>query len=316
GAAYHSAASARDRDRLRQSVLESMGWTIHRIWSTDWWQDPQREMERLTKVLLDIRARDEIGVPAVPSATEAPPKEDGETNPPQPKRDLETLIHDALRNVGTAPEATERNPRPMEAVSERASPSFGPASIGRQGRSRPYPVTAPPILIGGMEEFYSAHQRSQLRALLVDLVERESPVARDRAFRWVAESFGLSRLTSRAVHHLESLLNPEHITVRGDFLWSRDQDPAALDTYRVASGGSGSPRTLDEIAPEEIAVAALEVLEASVAMPREALLLDTARVFGVARMGTKVRSALDRGVAVLLDSGRAIEDAGTLRLSR
>jgi very-short-patch-repair endonuclease len=316
GAAYHSAASARDRDRLRQSVLESMGWTIHRIWSTDWWQDPQREMERLTKVLLDIRARDEIGVPAVPSATEDPPKEDGEANPAQPKRDLETLIHDALRNVGTAPSTKERDPRPMEAVSERATPSFGSAAIVRQGRSRPYPITAPPILIGGMEEFYSAHQRSQLRALLVDLVERESPVARDRAFRWVAESFGLSRLTSRAVHHLESLLNPERITVRGDFLWYRDQDPAALDTYRVASGGSGSPRTLDEIAPEEIAVAALEVLEASVAMPREALLLDTARVFGVARMGTKVRSALDRGVAVLLDSGRAIEDAGTLRLSR
>src|SRR5262249_4809397 len=36
GAAYHSAATARDRDRLRQEVLESLGWRIHRIWAPDW----------------------------------------------------------------------------------------------------------------------------------------------------------------------------------------------------------------------------------------------------------------------------------------
>ncbi|WP_291911077.1 DUF3320 domain-containing protein [Chitinophaga sp. CB10] len=47
GAAYHSARSARDRDRLRQQVLEGMGWKIHRIWSTDWFHHPEAELERL-----------------------------------------------------------------------------------------------------------------------------------------------------------------------------------------------------------------------------------------------------------------------------
>lgn len=45
GAAYHSAKSARDRDRLRQAVLEDHGWTIHRIWSTDWFQRPSEQLE-------------------------------------------------------------------------------------------------------------------------------------------------------------------------------------------------------------------------------------------------------------------------------
>lgn len=40
GAAYHSSRSARDRDRLRQSVLEDHGWRIHRIWSADWLHRP------------------------------------------------------------------------------------------------------------------------------------------------------------------------------------------------------------------------------------------------------------------------------------
>ena len=49
GAAYHSAQSARDRDRLRQEILERMGWNIYRIWSTDWFSDPEREMGKLLR---------------------------------------------------------------------------------------------------------------------------------------------------------------------------------------------------------------------------------------------------------------------------
>jgi very-short-patch-repair endonuclease len=47
GATYHSARTARDRDRIRQSVLEGLGWRIHRVWSTDWFRDPRRELERV-----------------------------------------------------------------------------------------------------------------------------------------------------------------------------------------------------------------------------------------------------------------------------
>lgn len=47
GATYHSARTARDRDRLRQEVLEGMGWKIYRIWSTDWIKDPVTEKRRL-----------------------------------------------------------------------------------------------------------------------------------------------------------------------------------------------------------------------------------------------------------------------------
>jgi len=47
GAAYHSARTARERDRLRQSILESMGWKIYRIWSTDWIKDSDAEKKKL-----------------------------------------------------------------------------------------------------------------------------------------------------------------------------------------------------------------------------------------------------------------------------
>ncbi|OJV39988.1 MAG: hypothetical protein BGO25_09330 [Acidobacteriales bacterium 59-55] len=59
GATYHSALSVRDRDRIRQEILESLGWRgrIWRIWSTDWFRTPRQESEKLVSFLADLRER-------------------------------------------------------------------------------------------------------------------------------------------------------------------------------------------------------------------------------------------------------------------
>ncbi len=57
GASYHSSRCARDHDRLRQDIIESRGWTIHRIWSTAWFRDRTSEVQRLQRVLRDAQKR-------------------------------------------------------------------------------------------------------------------------------------------------------------------------------------------------------------------------------------------------------------------
>jgi len=47
GSTYHSAPTARDRDRLREQQLEALGWSFHRIWSTDWFNRRDDEIKRL-----------------------------------------------------------------------------------------------------------------------------------------------------------------------------------------------------------------------------------------------------------------------------
>jgi len=39
GATYHSSPVARDRDKIRQRILEGLGWNLYRIWSTDWYRN-------------------------------------------------------------------------------------------------------------------------------------------------------------------------------------------------------------------------------------------------------------------------------------
>jgi hypothetical protein len=51
GPHYREAHSARDRDRLRPSVLSGLGWRLIRVWAPDWWRDPQRVLEELEEAL-------------------------------------------------------------------------------------------------------------------------------------------------------------------------------------------------------------------------------------------------------------------------
>ncbi len=51
GATYYSARSARDRDRLRQSVLAGLGWNLYHVWSTDWFRNPEAELKRLVAAI-------------------------------------------------------------------------------------------------------------------------------------------------------------------------------------------------------------------------------------------------------------------------
>lgn len=75
GASYHRARCVRDRDRLRQSVLERMGWTIHRVWSTDWYGNRPAAVRRLLAAVEDARKSNSKHIavePVVTATTEAP----------------------------------------------------------------------------------------------------------------------------------------------------------------------------------------------------------------------------------------------------
>jgi very-short-patch-repair endonuclease len=73
GATYHSAATARDRDRLRQAVLERLGWRIERVWSTDWWMDPRAEVRRLADVIERLLREPIAAPPAAPTEPDPSP---------------------------------------------------------------------------------------------------------------------------------------------------------------------------------------------------------------------------------------------------
>jgi len=72
GASYHSTETARDRDRIRQSHLERLGWRFHRIWSTEWFRNKETEIQLALSAVrssLCIRPIEEVVETLNPSPT-------------------------------------------------------------------------------------------------------------------------------------------------------------------------------------------------------------------------------------------------------
>ena len=57
GRSFHSAKSAIERDVNRQEFLETKGWVVERIWSRNWWRDPNKEINRIHQKIQDLRRK-------------------------------------------------------------------------------------------------------------------------------------------------------------------------------------------------------------------------------------------------------------------
>ena len=80
GVTYHSSATARDRDRLRQEHLERLGWRFHRIWSTEWFRHRDAEIQRAAAAYRTAVALADAAPPATAPVEVAEP----EIEPPVP----------------------------------------------------------------------------------------------------------------------------------------------------------------------------------------------------------------------------------------
>jgi len=71
GASYWQSGSVRDRDRLRSEHLQRLGWRYHRLWSTNWFRNPQGEVDRVLQAYVQAVSAPEPG-PRLAADADAP----------------------------------------------------------------------------------------------------------------------------------------------------------------------------------------------------------------------------------------------------
>lgn len=130
GATYHSALWARERDRLRQGVLENLGWRFHRIWSSDWFYNRDREVRRLHEALQLADQTDRNGVVPKPLADSpelpiAEPREEIEPLPEIEERQMPAYER-AYFPVNTYYEPHEARPAELQSLALRIVEHEGP----------------------------------------------------------------------------------------------------------------------------------------------------------------------------------------------
>src|SRR5215471_4522614 len=108
GASYRDSRSARDRDRLRKEHLERLGWTFHRIWSTNWFSDPEAEVAKVQEAYREAVGK--IGT-APASRPPGPPVHPPAPRPPGPARPPPVLPPPAARPSRARPSRSGSPPR-------------------------------------------------------------------------------------------------------------------------------------------------------------------------------------------------------------
>jgi very-short-patch-repair endonuclease len=260
GARYHSAKSARDRDILRQMVLEGLGWKILRIWSTDWWYDSRKCIDNLHNELKRVLAE-----------------------PPEAvKKILEGIGHVVADredfNNGTTSIA-EKNPERDDDDDdvERYDPSV--------------------IELTPAGEFFQNpnHVRTQIQ----HVVEVLAPISREECFSIISRSWGFSRRGNRIDQYLKTCAKNLHQTKSDGqlFFWNSPEDVDSLKTLRLPV--YGQQRHPSSVAPEELIRGLLPILKGNVEVPKDMLFREVARMLGYSRISKENMKCMEPALELM-----------------
>lgn len=277
GANYHRSKTARDRDKLRESILRGLGWNLHRVWSTDWWEKPVEELARIEAAIAAARKK--------------------------PQKQPETVQESEPQWVAAAPASvTSETPRSAPPPPKPTLPVY--QSFANTG------------IKGTPDDFHLPTADTAIRTLVEAVVSKEGPISMGLLSRRVAEHWGISRVTARAVKRVDGQASKANVKMTADdgkvFVWPAAQVPKEYSVFRVPGDDDQSKRDAEDLCPIEVANGALYLLEQHVSLPMADLVRETSRLFGYSRLGQNVDKAMKSGIEVLVWSNRAKEEGGVV----
>ncbi|MFJ8532829.1 DUF3320 domain-containing protein [Streptomyces sp. NPDC093591] len=303
GAMYHSSRAARDRDRLRQQVLEDLGWTLYRIWGTDWYRNRLQAERRLKEAVERAVAADPF-----PMRSPAPAEESPATRSRAEAADLRADDEAGRMEEVRTTKARER----LEALHSasradgRQHVTFTPVeSRSDRDWSTYYQMADVRHLADLGVELHTAEARPALQRAVIAVVQVEGPVHVDLVLQRVREAWGVGRAGTRIKTNFD--LAVATLTSAGRI--HRSGDGAFLDVTgrselqpRMPAPGAPS-RKVGHVPVVERCIAIAELAAESPGMTEDELIVHAARFFGWGRVGEDIRRALVRDIAGLAAQG-------------
>ena len=301
GATYHSSATARDRDKVREQVLRGLGWNIIRVWSTDWWFDASGAARRLHEALTKLLAESRVARPDTAATGHTVHWELGdevEADSPRQQSD----------EPGDAP-ATEAEPANLivrdilveSPLLEQAGLVTSESVLGA-GQQLPTDSVAGSYRFADLSHFHAEPDRFHesgydrtIREMVQAVMNAEAPLREDILAQRIARAHGWLRTGGRIRERIQSHLHSFDRTseTSGVFLWKPGsmvpilcyRPPADVDSRRAIA---------------DIPLA--ELVHVVIARPglKESIdpALALARFLGVERLAAVSRARLDEAIAL------------------
>ena len=304
GAMYHSAAVARERDRIRQAVLEGLGWTLFRVWSTEWWINGPGALEKLDRQLREHLQADRCRRQEAMEVTQdIPSASDASTDEPGDDASAKTWV---LPSEGTldlveASSACKQTPEPVRHARQRVSvqcvtqddalASDHTAVLPDDTEDRHRYVRA---RLDGVacrpdpEHFYNGDYELRLNVMIDHVIDTEGPIHENVLIHRIARHHGFQR-AGRQIREIVSRL-AKHRRGRtqedvGLFFWRKGTVKDRLAPARY-EGREDEERKVEHICAEELRAIAGD-------LNIESDIVGVARALGIARLSQSARHRLE-----------------------
>jgi len=161
-----------------------------------------------------------------------------------------------------------------------------------------------PEINANSETIYSFENKQVLLNQIKTIIDTESPISQNALFRKILKLWNTSRaggkLNTYLLETLNSIPNIQTIESYQKFYWSENSQPQNLDFYR---DNSEEKRLIDEIAPEEISVAIMEIMHLSLSLNKEELIRTVCKTFGFTKVGSQIEAVVKFCVEELVGKG-------------
>ncbi|MBL8581689.1 MAG: DUF3320 domain-containing protein, partial [Rhizobiaceae bacterium] len=293
GATYHGAATARDRDKVREQVLRGLGWNILRVWSTDWWFDASGCAERLHDSLEALLQQDRERRAAEEATAQTHWDMGHEVEGIEEIRDKDLPEAIVVAPPVTADETELVSSSAVVFPDAPAIPAGSATALTPFGNSG-YRVTDLSTFKAEPDLFYEFAYRDTLKAMIEAVMEAESPLPVDVLAQRVARAHGWLRTGGRIRERIDLHLRAYDTTSEssGIFIWKKGL-VADLLPYRP-SANEESRRAIADIPVAELAYVVIDNPDL-LDMPDPPR--DMARLLGVERLAATARARLDEAIA-------------------
>lgn len=280
GDAYCMAGTARDRDRTRRAVLSGLGWNLHRVWSVQWRISSESCLRAIDEAIAKAVERGEEGVCV--RADEA----------------------------GTTVEVARASNKSEEGNSEQSMVAIEGTQVTeykvakRRGRARTE------------LDIYEASNDDLLIRWLIEIVSIEQPIVPELAEERLAGWCGRKQINAKFKRRFEEILRrcveQRVVWHEQDSLWSDPADRTVC--VRIAGSSEHTRREIDRIPEAEVVAAMLRVVRTQFGLPIEDLYRETAKLFGITRLTSRVRDSLSDTAERLIARGELEREMEVVRM--
>lgn len=280
GAMYHSSATAQERDKIRQKVLEGLGWNILRVWSTNWWTDRAGALEKvnrqLEKLLQHDRERREREKKEKQrekhqqgDAVGGDEMEPGESHCTHP-------AHGSGKNT-TEPEKKTPPSLPGSHEADRSKHRYIKADLAADGK-----------FLAEQDAFYENFYEDRLKAMIDYVVDVEGPIHELVLVRRISRHHGFGKAGRRIHEHVVNLAKTRRSYTQdstGRFFWKKGMVGDGLAPGRYLDRDD-ELRNVDYISAEE-----LREIDRACALNADAKKLSS--MLGIARLTARTRKRIE-----------------------